>query len=141
MLFSSASYTSVQDLQNILNVANNQGDRLGSNMKQSVSSLTSRIQGYDNLPFCQNLSANNNDDVNNNNIDDEQDDENEPNKDKQCKCSRKIWLNWYPCALKYCQNKDGEGEHRCGIRTCKKGITYQWATHSRFCTTINIDTV
>ena len=35
--------------------------------------------------------------------------------------------------LKYCQNKDGEGEHRCGIRTCKKGITYHWATLSRFC--------
>ena len=141
MLLSLASYTSVQDLQNILNVANNQGDRLGTNTKQSVSSLTSRIQGYDNLPSCQNLSTNNNDDTNNNNIDDEQDEENELNKDKQCQCSRKIWLNWYPCALKYCQNKDGEGEHRCGIRTCKKGITYKWATYSRFCTTINVDQV
>lgn len=130
------SYTSLQDVQNILNVASNQGDRLGNIMKPSIGSLTTSIQGYEHLTFCSNLSSNNNEDGNNN-IDDEQDENNEFIKDRKCKCSRKIWLNWYPCALKYCQNKDGEGEHRCGIKTCKKSITYEWATAFRYCTIMN----
>ena len=34
----------------------------------------------------------------------------------------------YPCALKYCRNREGEGEHRCGIRTCRKCTTYRFPT-------------
>ena len=100
------------------------------------------MQGYDSLPSCFHLSPfNKGNDENRYNVDDEQDEDNEPNKDVQCLCSRKVFLNWYPCALKYCQNKDGDGEHRCGIRTCKKIITYQWPSTLRFCTTIEADEV
>ena len=139
----SFSYTSTQDLQNILSAGNNQVDRLGNNIKPpSIGSLTKNVQGYDSLPSCFNLSPfNKGNDENRYNIDDEQDEDIEPNKDVQCQCSRKVFLNWYPCALKYCQNKDGDGEHRCGIRTCKKTITYQWPSTLRFCTTIEADEV
>ena len=127
------SYTSYQDLQSILNAATNQGERISNSIKSSIGLITTSYQDYENLPMCSNVSTNNNDENSNNIDDDEQDEDNESFKDKHCKCSHKVWLNWYPCALKYCQNKDGEGEHRCGIRTCKKGITYQWATSFRFC--------
>ena len=139
----SFSYTSTQDLQNILSAGNNQVDRLGNNIKPpSIGSLTKNVQGYDSLPSCFNLSPfNKGNDENRYNIDDEQDEDIEPNKDVQCQCSRKVFLNWYPCALKYCQNKDGDGEHRCGIRTCRKTITYQWPSTLRFCTTIEADEV
>ena len=54
---------------------------------------------------------------------------------ESCQCTRQVWLHWYPCALKYCRNKDGEGEHRCGIKTCKKCLTYRYPGRSRkFCT-------
>lgn len=133
------SYTSQEDLQNILNKASNQGnDRLGAIVKPSIGSLTTSIEGYEELPSCSNLSSNINTEDGNNNIDDEQDEDIEFIKDRQCKCKRKVWLNWYPCDLKYCQNKDGV-EKRCGIKTCKKSITYQWPTAFRFCTILNND--
>lgn len=37
----------------------------------------------------------------------------------------------FPCALKYCRNKDTEGEHRCGIKTCKKCLTFRYPVQSR----------
>lgn len=45
-----------------------------------------------------------------------------------CICSLQVCIDWYPCALKYCRNREGEGEHRCGIRTCRKCTTYRFPT-------------
>ena len=43
-----------------------------------------------------------------------------------CVCSLRVCLDWFPCALKYCKNREGEGEHRCGIRTCRKCLTFRY---------------
>ena len=51
--------------------------------------------------------------------------------DSSCICSRQVWFNWLPCALKYCRNKDGDGEHRCGIKTCQKCMTYRYSVKSK----------
>ncbi len=48
-----------------------------------------------------------------------------------CICSRQVWFNWFPCSLKYCRNRDGGGEHRCGIKTCQKTMTYRYPTRSK----------
>jgi hypothetical protein len=48
-----------------------------------------------------------------------------------CICSRQVWFNWFPCTLKYCRNRDGEGEHRCGIKTCQKCVTFRFRAKSR----------
>ena len=40
-----------------------------------------------------------------------------------CLCSVEQCSLWFPCSLKYCRNSGGEGEHRCGIRTCSKCTT------------------
>ncbi|XP_040583430.1 out at first protein [Lepeophtheirus salmonis] len=48
-----------------------------------------------------------------------------------CICSLRICFNWFPCALKYCSNKEGEGEHRCGIKTCRKCMTYRYPVRSK----------
>ena len=37
----------------------------------------------------------------------------------------------YPCGLKYCKNKEGEGEHRCGIKTCRKCQVYKFPAKSK----------
>ncbi len=48
-----------------------------------------------------------------------------------CLCSRQVWMVWYPCALKYCRNQQGEGEHRCGIKTCQKCLTFRFKAKSK----------
>jgi len=47
----------------------------------------------------------------------------------QCNLSSCIW--WFPCSLKFCRNPSGEGEHRCGIRTCSKCFTHRFLVESR----------
>eukprot|EP00058_Branchiostoma_floridae_P011632 XP_002597120.1 hypothetical protein BRAFLDRAFT_121307 [Branchiostoma floridae] len=42
---------------------------------------------------------------------------------KPCTCQLEICIGWYPCGLKYCRGKDGNGKvinYRCGIKTCRK---------------------
>jgi len=52
-----------------------------------------------------------------------------------CVCSVESCLQWFPCSLKYCRNTSGEGEHRCGIRTCAKCTTLRYlATEKQLCT-------
>ena len=48
-----------------------------------------------------------------------------------CICSRQVWINWYPCSLKYCRNHEGDGEHRCGIKTCQKCLTFRYRAKSK----------
>lgn len=51
-----------------------------------------------------------------------------------CVCSLDNCVHWFPCSLKYCRNSAGDGEHRCGIRTCSKCTTLRYLTPSRqFC--------
>jgi len=51
-----------------------------------------------------------------------------------CLCALQVCVNWYPCALKYCRNQSGEGEHRCGIRTCSKCTTFRYmASNKNMC--------
>ena len=141
-------------MQSILNDAAGQGDHGVSGMQRSsdaIDMLSKRVENYESLPICSTLSNNNNknnDDNNNNNqnnnVDDEQDEypsnlSETLKEDSHCLCTRKVWLNWYPCTLKYCKNKDGDGEHRCGIKTCRKSITFRWATSSRSCILNNDD--
>jgi len=47
-----------------------------------------------------------------------------------CQCTIQVMFNWYPCSLKYCRNQDGEGEHRCGIKTCRKTLTFRYPVRS-----------
>lgn len=47
-----------------------------------------------------------------------------------CYCQWEMCIGWYPCGLKYCRGKDGNGKvvsYRCGIKTCQKCryFTYQ----------------
>jgi len=52
-----------------------------------------------------------------------------------CVCSVESCLQWFPCSLKYCRNTSGEGEHRCGIRTCAKCTTLRYlAIEKQLCT-------
>lgn len=48
-----------------------------------------------------------------------------------CLCNLKICFDWYPCTLKYCKNSEGEGEHRCGIKTCRKCTNYFFPAKSK----------
>ena len=48
-----------------------------------------------------------------------------------CICSRQVYLNWYPCSIKYCKNKDNEEEHRCGVKTCLKALTFRYKVKSK----------
>lgn len=51
-----------------------------------------------------------------------------------CVCALNVCVHWYPCALKYCRNQSGEGEHRCGIRTCSKCTTFKYVVkHKNLC--------
>jgi len=53
----------------------------------------------------------------------------------RCICSVESCLQWFPCSLKYCRNTSGEGEHRCGIRTCAKCTTLRYlAIERQLCT-------
>jgi len=49
----------------------------------------------------------------------------------KCVCSVETCLQWFPCSLKYCRNTSGEGEHRCGIRTCAKCTTLRYLALGR----------
>lgn len=83
--------------------------------KSAANKLNSFVQpekGYENLQRCFSLPV----------ISD---------KKTPCICSRQVWFNWFPCALKYCRNKDSDGEHRCGIKTCRKCMTYRYRAKSR----------
>ena len=51
--------------------------------------------------------------------------------DQACICSRQVWILWFPCSLKYCRNRDGEGEHRCGIKSCQKCLTFRYKAKSK----------
>jgi len=48
-----------------------------------------------------------------------------------CVCSVTHCVHWFPCSLKYCRNTAGEGEHRCGIRTCSKCTALRYLSPSR----------
>ena len=48
-----------------------------------------------------------------------------------CICSRQVYLNWYPCSIRYCKNNDDEGEHRCGVKTCLKVLTFRYKVKSK----------
>ncbi|XP_054168777.1 out at first protein-like [Oppia nitens] len=55
-----------------------------------------------------------------------------------CLCRLQICVMWYPCALKYCKNKDNNNNnnnkiqtYRCGIKTCRKCRDFQFLTHLR----------
>ena len=84
---------------------------LGGNLKK-VDAISQKDEGYEDLQRC--FSSNNT-----------------AQSDDPCICSRQVWINWYPCSLKYCQNNEGEGEHRCGIKTCQKCLTFRYKTKSK----------
>ena len=48
-----------------------------------------------------------------------------------CICSRQVWVLWYPCALKYCPKPYGKGEHRCGLKSCQKCLTFRYKAKSK----------
>ncbi len=52
-------------------------------------------------------------------------------KKNACVCSLPVCVDWYPCALKYCRNREGDGEHRCGIKTCRKCTTYRFPVRTK----------
>ncbi|KAL0174404.1 hypothetical protein M9458_030372, partial [Cirrhinus mrigala] len=38
-------------------------------------------------------------------------------------------LEWYPCLLKYCRNRDVSGKgspYKCGIKSCSKGYQFTY---------------
>ncbi|KAL0973035.1 hypothetical protein UPYG_G00198000 [Umbra pygmaea] len=46
-----------------------------------------------------------------------------------CSCSYSLRLEWYPCLLKYCRNRDTTGKgtpYKCGIRSCSKGYQFTY---------------
>ncbi|XP_062873255.1 out at first protein homolog [Trichomycterus rosablanca] len=54
-----------------------------------------------------------------------------------CSCSYSMRLEWYPCQLKYCRNRDASGRgapYKCGIRSCSKGYNFTYYTpHKQLC--------
>jgi len=102
-----STYTSSHELHTILT----------SEASHLVESLTDKFPGYESLPRCATLS------------------ENALTGDKllmlPCQCSRQVFFLWYPCALKYCRNQDGN-ETRCGIKTCRKTKTFRYPAKSKF---------
>lgn len=56
---------------------------------------------------------------------------------QSCLCSYSLRLEWYPCLLKYCRNKDSSGRgspYKCGIRSCSKGYNFTYYTpHKQLC--------
>jgi len=107
-----STYTSSHELHTILS------SEAVTSSSQFVESLADKFPGYESLPRCATLSES-------------------PvtvEKDKQqlpCQCSRQVVFLWYPCALKYCRNQDGN-ETRCGIKTCRKTKTFRYPAKSKF---------
>ena len=83
---------------------------LGGNM-QKVDSVAQKETGYEDLQRCYSVEAS--------------------LSKRECICSRQVWIHWYPCTLKYCRNRDGDGEHRCGIKTCQKCLTFRYKAKSK----------
>lgn len=56
---------------------------------------------------------------------------------QSCSCSYSMRLEWYPCLLKYCRNKDTLGHsapYKCGIKSCSKGYDFTYYTpHKQLC--------
>ncbi|KAF7699955.1 out at first protein homolog [Silurus meridionalis] len=54
-----------------------------------------------------------------------------------CSCTYSMRLEWYPCLLKYCRNKDSLGHgasYKCGIKSCSKGYDFTYYTpHKQLC--------
>ncbi|KAG8434618.1 hypothetical protein GDO86_012835 [Hymenochirus boettgeri] len=56
---------------------------------------------------------------------------------KPCICSYHLGLEWVPCSLKYCKNRDSSGKmssYRCGIRSCQKAYNFHfYVTQKQLC--------
>lgn len=54
-----------------------------------------------------------------------------------CSCSYGLRLEWYPCLLKYCRNRDTTGRgnpYKCGIKSCSKGYHFTYyVPHKQLC--------
>ncbi|XP_062377828.1 out at first protein homolog [Sardina pilchardus] len=54
-----------------------------------------------------------------------------------CSCSFSLRLEWYPCLLKYCRNRDTTGRgnpYKCGIKSCSKGYHFTYyVPHKQLC--------
>ncbi|XP_059370442.1 out at first protein homolog [Carassius carassius] len=54
-----------------------------------------------------------------------------------CFCSYNLRLEWYPCLLKYCRNRDVSGRgspYKCGIKSCSKGYQFTYyVPHKQLC--------
>lgn len=54
-----------------------------------------------------------------------------------CSCSYNLRLEWYPCLLKYCRNRDVSGRgspYKCGIKSCSKGYQFTYyVPHKQLC--------
>lgn len=54
-----------------------------------------------------------------------------------CSCSYSLRLEWYPCLLKYCRNRDPTGRsspYKCGIKSCSKGYHFTYyVPHKQLC--------
>ncbi|CAB1348523.1 unnamed protein product [Coregonus sp. 'balchen'] len=54
-----------------------------------------------------------------------------------CSCSYSLRLEWYPCLLKYCRNRDTTGKgspYKCGIKSCSKGYHFTYyVPHKQLC--------
>jgi len=96
-----------------------------SQLKLAFQSLVEKFPRYETLPRCASLISQGDDDVTAYYVNDV------ITTATACQCTKQVMFNWYPCALKYCRNQDGEGEHRCGIRTCKKIQTFRYPVKSR----------
>jgi len=86
-----------------------------NNNKDKVQDVSQNDLAYDELQRCYTLPYN-------------------EDRRKSCICARSVNLNWIPCALKYCRQKDGDGqmvEQRCGIKTCRKCLTFRYRAKSK----------
>lgn len=48
---------------------------------------------------------------------------------KPCLCTYMLSIEWYPCMLKYCKNRDAAGKastYKCGIRSCQKAYSFSY---------------
>ncbi|XP_030633637.1 out at first protein homolog [Chanos chanos] len=54
-----------------------------------------------------------------------------------CSCNYRLRLEWYPCLLKYCRNRDTTGRgnpYKCGIKSCSKGYHFTYyVPHKQLC--------
>ena len=96
------AFSSQHELSNIFEVNNDK-----------VQAVSQNEAGYNDLGRCYSLEYHN---------------------PRACICARQVCLNWIPCELKYCKNQDEDGqmtEHRCGIKTCQKCMTFRYRTKSK----------